>query len=54
MKGARFAMNYENESLKMHYELKGKMEMASRVSVDTKEALSLAYTPGVACPCLEI
>ena len=33
MKGARFAMNYENESLKMHYELKGKLEMVPRAAV---------------------
>ena len=47
-------MNYSEESLKMHYELKGKIEIASRSPVDSKEALSLAYTPGVAQPCLEI
>lgn len=38
----------------MHYDLKGKIEIASRARVDSKEALSLAYTPGVAKPCLEI
>ena len=38
----------------MHYELKGKIEVTSRAKVDSKEALSLAYTPGVAQPCLEI
>ena len=47
-------MNYAEESLKMHYDLKGTIEIASRSSVDSKEALSLAYTPGVAQPCLEI
>ena len=47
-------MDYAKESLKMHYELKGKIEMVSRAKVDSKEALSLAYTPGVATPCLEI
>ncbi|MEZ3435291.1 MAG: NAD-dependent malic enzyme [Lachnospiraceae bacterium] len=47
-------MNYAEESLKMHYNLKGKFEIKARASVDTKEALSLAYTPGVAQPCLEI
>lgn len=47
-------MDYANESLKMHYALRGKLETAIRASVDTKEALSLAYTPGVAQPCLEI
>lgn len=43
-------MDYAKESLKMHYELKGKIEMVSRAKVDSKEALSLAYTPGVATP----
>ena len=47
-------MDYAKESLKMHYELKGKIEIKSRAAVDSKEALSLAYTPGVAQPCLEI
>ena len=47
-------MDYAKESLKMHYELRGKLEMTSRAAVDTKDALSLAYTPGVAAPCLEI
>ena len=47
-------MNYAEESLKMHYDLRGKIEITSRASVDTKDALSLAYTPGVAQPCLEI
>ncbi len=47
-------MDYAKESLKMHYELKGKIEMVSRAKVDSKEALSLAYTPGVATACLEI
>ena len=47
-------MNYAEESLKKHYEWKGKLEVAQRVAVDSKEALSLAYTPGVAAPCLEI
>lgn len=47
-------MNYSEESLKMHYDLKGKIEITARASVDSKEALSLAYTPGVARPCLEI
>lgn len=42
------------ESLKKHYEWGGKIEVASRVSINTKEDLSLAYTPGVAEPCLEI
>lgn len=47
-------MDYAKESLKMHYDLKGKLEIKSRAAVDSKEALSLAYTPGVAEPCLEI
>ena len=47
-------MDYAKESLKKHEEWMGKIEVVSRVSVDTKEALSLAYTPGVAQPCLEI
>ena len=47
-------MNYREESLKLHYELKGKLETVSRVPVTTREELSLAYTPGVAEPCLAI
>ena len=47
-------MDYAKESLKMHYDLKGKIEVVSRAKVDSSEALSLAYTPGVAAPCLEI
>ncbi len=47
-------MDYRKESLKKHYEWKGKLEVIRTVPVDTKEALSLAYTPGVAEPCLEI
>ena len=47
-------MDYMKESLRMHEELKGKIEVVSRAAVDSKEALSLAYTPGVAQPCLEI
>lgn len=47
-------MDYAKESLKLHYEWKGKIEMTPRAAVDSKEALSLAYTPGVAQPCLEI
>ncbi len=47
-------MNYAEESLKMHYNLKGNIEVTARAAVDSKEALSLAYTPGVAEPCLEI
>ncbi len=47
-------MDYAKEALKLHEELKGKIEVCSRVKVDSSEALSLAYTPGVAQPCLEI
>lgn len=47
-------MNYKEESLKKHYEWKGKIEVNARAKVDNKEALALAYTPGVAEPCLEI
>lgn len=47
-------MDYAKESLRLHYEWKGKLEMTSRVTVESKDALSLAYTPGVAQPCLEI
>ena len=47
-------MDYAKESLKKHYEWKGKIEVVSRAKVDSSEALSLAYTPGVAAPCLEI
>ncbi len=47
-------MDYAKESLRLHYEWKGKLEMTPRAEVNSKEALSLAYTPGVAQPCLEI
>ena len=47
-------MVYAAESLKKHYEWRGKLEITPRAAVDNKEALSLAYTPGVAQPCLEI
>ena len=47
-------MDYAAESLKKHYEWHGKIEVISRVPVNTREDLSLAYTPGVAEPCLEI
>ena len=47
-------MNYAEESLKKHYEWKGKIEVSPRVEVKSREDLSLAYTPGVAAPCLEI
>ncbi len=47
-------MDYAKESLRLHGEWKGKIEVISKVPVATKEDLSLAYTPGVAQPCLEI
>lgn len=47
-------MNYREESLKKHAEWKGKIEIVSRVETDSREKLSLAYTPGVAEPCLAI
>ena len=47
-------MNYAIESLKRHEEWRGKIEVVATVPVATKEDLSLAYTPGVAQPCLEI
>ena len=47
-------MNIREESLKKHYEWKGKIEVISRAPINCREDLSLAYTPGVAEPCLEI
>ena len=47
-------MDYAKESIRLHGEWKGKIEMVTRVPVKTKDDLSLAYTPGVAQPCLEI
>lgn len=47
-------MDYATESLVRHYEWKGKIEVNATVPVATKEDLALAYTPGVAAPCLEI
>lgn len=47
-------MDYAKESLRKHYEWKGKIEVNATVPVATKEDLALAYTPGVAAPCLEI
>ncbi|MGN0179438.1 MAG: NADP-dependent malic enzyme [Monoglobaceae bacterium] len=47
-------MDIKAESLKKHYEWQGKIEVVSRTEVKNKEQLSLAYTPGVAEPCLEI
>lgn len=47
-------MDYAKESLRLHGEWNGKIEVVTRVPVETKDDLSLAYTPGVAQPCLEI
>ena len=47
-------MNYAEESLKKHAEWQGKIEVIATVPVENKNDLSLAYTPGVAQPCLEI
>lgn len=47
-------MDYRKVSLQKHYEWKGKLEVTARAKAGDKEALSLAYTPGVAEPCLEI
>ena len=47
-------MDYAKAALELHEQLKGKIEITARAAVDNKEALSIAYTPGVAAPCLEI
>lgn len=47
-------MGIREESLKKHYEWKGKIETLARVPVGNREELSLAYTPGVAEPCMAI
>ncbi|GHT10888.1 malate dehydrogenase [Planctomycetales bacterium] len=47
-------MDYSAQSLQKHYEWRGKIEVVSRVPLETRDDLSLAYTPGVAQPCLEI
>ncbi len=47
-------MDYREESLKLHYEWKGKLETKPRARATNRDELSLAYTPGVAAPCLEI
>ena len=47
-------MDIKQESLKKHYEWNGKIEIKARVEINNKDDLSLAYTPGVATPCLEI
>ena len=50
----RCNMDYNQKSLKLHEELKGKIEVISRVKVGDAESLATAYTPGVAAPTLEI
>ena len=47
-------MNYAEESLKLHYQWRGKLDTVPKMPVKTKDDLSLAYTPGVAQPCIEI
>ena len=47
-------MDYAKESLRLHEQWQGKIEIVPTVSVSTGDELSLAYTPGVAQPCLEI
>ncbi|MBQ4451995.1 MAG: NADP-dependent malic enzyme, partial [Clostridia bacterium] len=47
-------MNYSEESARLHAQWQGKIEVVSRVPVTNKDELSLAYTPGVAQPCLDI
>ena len=54
MKKGNITMDYAKESLRLHGEWKGKIEVIATVPVESKEDLSLAYTPGVAQPCLEI
>ena len=54
MEGRRLVMDYAKESLRLHGEWKGKIEVIATVPVESKEDLSLAYTPGVAEPCLAI
>ena len=46
-------MDYAEKSLELHRQLRGKIEIRSRAKVDSREALSLAYTPGVAQTCLK-
>lgn len=54
LENGAITMNYANESLKKHFEWKGKIEVITRVPLTSSDDLSLAYTPGVAAPCLEI
>jgi malate dehydrogenase (oxaloacetate-decarboxylating) len=47
-------MSYGDEALKMHKEKKGKLEVVGKIKIETRDDLSIAYTPGVAQPCIEI
>lgn len=47
-------MSYGDEALKMHKEKRGKLEVVGKIKIETREDLSIAYTPGVAQPCVEI
>lgn len=47
-------MDYAKKAMEMHEQLKGKLEVVSKVKIETRDDLSTAYTPGVAAPCLEI
>ena len=47
-------MDYAKESLRLHAEWKGKLDTVAKMKIETRDDLSLAYTPGVAQPCLEI
>ena len=47
-------MDYDKASMEMHRKHKGKLEISSKVSLESREDLSVAYTPGVAAPCREI
>ena len=47
-------MNYAEESLKLHYQWHGKLDTVPKMEIRSKDDLSLAYTPGVAQPCIEI
>ena len=47
-------MDYASESLRLHYKWQGKLDIVNKVPVECREDLSLAYTPGVAQPCIEI
>ncbi len=54
MKEIKITMSISEDSLKKHYEWQGKIEVVTRCRIENREDLSLAYTPGVATPCLEI